>query len=411
MNYFQLFSANKRILLFGVLLVFFSSFGQTFVLALYIPSITQSFEISQGFFSVLYASATLLSAGTLVFVGQKIDYVSLKGFTFFAIIGMVVACLVAAFSFNLAGLFVALFMLRFFGQGLLSHTSMTTMGRFFHKARGKALSIAYLGFPLGEALLPVTVVGAITLIGWRQSMGFTAVLMLLVLLPLSVFFLRKISAAEIVEEQDDKKTHPGEKEPVDLRLWKKREVLQSSLFYLFAPTVFLIGFLQTSLFFFQTYIAGEKGWSIEWMAGSIVAYAIASSFFSLTAGPMVDRFSARKLFPLVLIPLLISLLVLSYGSHKIFAPIFWLLVGITGGIASPVNASLYAETYGTRSLGTVRSLFTFVMVVSTAAGPMVYSFFLDRGFSFVHIHWGAVVVLGLNTLFIFAFSSVLKRRN
>lgn len=409
MNYFQLFSANRPLLLFGLLLVFFSSFGQTFVVALYIPSITQSLDISQSFFSLMYASATLLSAAALVFAGQKIDYVPLKGFTVFAVIGMILACLMAALSFNLFTLFMALFMIRFFGQGLLSHTAMTTMGRFFRIARGKALSIVYLGFPIGEAILPVTVVSLVLMIGWRQTLGLTAILMLVVLLPLSVFLLQKIAVSKVVEEVEDQKNNNKVQEQEDLRIWKKREVLKGRIFYLFTPTVFLIGFLQTSLFFFQTYIAEDKGWSVEWMAGSIMAYAIASSFFSIISGPMVDRFSARKMFPLILIPLMLGLVVLSYGSHKVCAPIFWLLVGITGGMASPVNASLYAEAYGTKSLGTVRSLFTFVMVVSTAMGPVVYSLFLEKGFSFVHIHWGAMVIIILNALFIISFSKAFYR--
>ncbi len=407
MNYFQLFSANKKILLFGVLLVFFSSFGQTFVVALYIPWIIQSFEISQSFFSGMYALATLLSAAALVFVGQKIDHVSLKGFTLFAIIGMIAACLVAAFSFHLSMLFVAVFMLRFFGQGLLSHTAMTTMGRYFKKARGKALSIAYLGFPVGEALLPVSVVSIIMLVGWRETLGLTALIMILVLLPLAVFFLKRASMLNIVEESDEVNTPINLSEDKEERMWKKREVLRGSLFYLYAPTVFLIGFLQTALFFFQTFIAVEKGWTVEWMAGSIMAYAVASSFFSIAAGPLVDRFTARRIFPYVLIPLACGLLVLSYASHQAFTPVFWLLVGITGGISSPVSSSIYAETYGTRSLGTVRSLFTFVMVVSTALGPLVYSLFLERGVPFMHIHFGVVAVIVINILFILAFTKIL----
>jgi MFS family permease len=404
-NYFQLFSANKKILSFGVLLVFFSSFGQTFVVSLYIPWFLKSFEISQSFFSGMYALATLLSASLLIVVGQKIDHVSLKGFSLFAISGMIAACLVAALSFHVLMLFVALFMLRFFGQGLLSHTAMTTMGRYFKKARGKALSIAYLGFPVGEGLLPVLVVSLILLVGWRETLGLTAMLMLIVLLPLAVFLLKGTSSKDVVEEAD-KTVHMISTEHEDSRIWRKREVLHHPLFYLYAPTVFLIGFLQTSLFFFQTFIAAEKGWSIEWMAGSIMAYAIASSFFSIAAGPLIDRFSARKLFPYILIPLLFGLLVLSYASHQLFTPLFWLFIGISGGISSPVNSSLYAETFGTKSLGTVRSLFTFVMVFSTALGPLVYSLFLEWGLSFMMIHWVMICFIILNIGFILALTKI-----
>ena len=184
------------------------------------------------------------------------------------------------------------------------------------------------------------------------------------------------------------------------KLWRQQDVLRTSWFYLLAPTVFLVGFLQTALFFFQTFIAAENGWTNEWMAGSIVAYAGASILTSIVSGPLIDRFSAIRMFPFMLLPLAAGVIVLSLGTHPVIAPAFWLLVGFTGGMNAPVSSSLYAEIFGTRSLGTVRSLFTFVMVVSTALGPVVYSFFLERGLSFDQIHYGAVGVVLLNMLFV-----------
>ena len=148
MNYLQLFKANTRILGFGILLVFFSSFGQTFVVSLYIPWFMDAFQISSSFFSGMYAVATVLSALTLIFIGKIIDQVSLRSFTLFVILGMLLAVLLAGLSVHLLMLFLSVYLLRFFGQGLLSHTAMTTMARYFSKARGKALSVAYLGFPI-----------------------------------------------------------------------------------------------------------------------------------------------------------------------------------------------------------------------------------------------------------------------
>ncbi len=400
LNYYQFFVANKKILLFGILLVFFSSFGQTFIISLFIPWFIQDFDISRSFFSGIYALATLLSASILIYAGKKIDYVPLKGFTLFVIFGMLAACIVTALSRNVVLLFISLFLLRFFGQGLLSHTAMTTMGRFFSKARGKALSIAYLGFPLGEALLPVLVVSIIGLIGWRESFGMIGLFILIVLFPLAIYLLGRPDAIATIETAANipiaGKGDKTNEEP----LWKQADVLRSRAFYLYAPSVFLIGFLQTALFFFQTFIADEKMWRIEWMAASIMAYAVASSLSSIAAGPMVDRYTAARIFPFVLIPLAMGLLVLSYGVSHAFAPVFWFFIGISGGMSSPVNASLYAEKYGARSLGTVRSLFTFVMVVSTAMGPLVYSFFLERSFSFRDIHWLMIAVITVNLLFI-----------
>ncbi|TVR42468.1 MAG: MFS transporter [Bacteroidia bacterium] len=399
MNYIVFFRNNPRILLYGVLLVFFSSFGQTFIVSLYIPSFLESFGISSSFFSALYAGATLLSASTLVFIGKKIDHIPLKRFTLFVIAGIMAACLLTAISGHVVLLFFGIYSLRLFGQGLLSHTALTTMSRYFKKARGKALGIAYLGFPLGESIFPILVAAGIALLGWRETLLVSASLVVLVLLPLSLTFLRGFSRANIKEEHVPD-TMPDNAPEESEKSWTQRSVLGSAWFYLIAPTVFLVGFLQTALFFFQTFIAEFKTWTTEWMAGSIIAYAISSSLTSVASGPLIDRVGARKIFPFVLIPLAMGVLLLSLGSHPVLAPLYWLLVGFTGGINAPVTSALYAEIFGTRSLGAVRSIFTFVMVVSTALGPLVYSFFLDRGFHFDQIHYGVIVVIIINMLYI-----------
>lgn len=400
MNYFQLYKANPRLLSLGMMLVFFSSFGQTFVVSLYIPHFMSSFGISASGFSSLYALATLSSAATLIYAGRKIDHIPLKRFALFVVCGIFLACLLTAVSWNLVVLFFGIYALRFFGQGLLMHTAMTTMSRYFTRSRGKALSIAALGFPLGEAVFPVLVASSTGLFGWRETLVFSAIMIGTVLIPFTIFSLRHIQRERTSEGQSPAGEQQPPREEQPEKLWKQREILSTPWFYIFAPTVFLVGFLQTNLFFFQTFIAEEKGWSTQWMAGSITAYAASSIVMSMIAGPMIDRFSARRIFPFILLPLAAGLVVLSIGTHPLTTPFFWLLVGFTGGMNSPVTSSLYAEIFGTRSLGTVRSLFTFVMVVSTALGPVVYSFFLDRGASFSQIHYVVMGVIAINMLFI-----------
>ncbi|MBW6498959.1 MAG: MFS transporter [Bacteroidales bacterium] len=408
MNYLRFFLSNRKILLFGVLLTLYSSFGQTFILSLYIPGILESFEISSGFYSRLYALATLLSATTLIFFGKVIDHIPLKRFTLIVIFGIIIASLLAAFSFHVVMLFLAVYLLRFFGQGLLSHTSMTTLGRYFSRARGKALSIAYLGFPIGEGLMPIIMISIILWIGWRETFALSAVFILLTLLPLALWLIRGFQGKKVVEgpakEASSERANLKEQ-----RIWKQREIVRSPHFYLFAPTIFLMGFLQTAFFFFQTFIASFKGWSVEWMAASIVAYALSSFLVSMATGPLIDRFSARNIFPFTMGPMALGLLALSSFTHMAVAPFFWLMVGVSAGINTPLTNALYAETYGIRSLGAVRSIFTFVMVVSTALGPVAYSFFLERGFDFDQIHLAIIGVIILNAMLVFASSAIMQK--
>lgn len=408
MNYYRFFLANTKILLFGIFLTFFSGFGQTFVLSLYIPSIISEFGIGTSHYSGIYSAATLCSGITIVFAGKIIDRVPLKKFTLWVITGIFIANLIAGFTMNLIMLFFAIFLLRFFGQGLLSHTAITTMGRYFSKARGKALSIAILGYPLAETIMPIAVLTAIMIIGWRESFLISAVIILVVMLPLILFLIRNFDRKNIREDSNtERKRHNPSPDFSQEKIWGQKDILRNFFFYIFAPSTFVMGFAQTALFYFQIFIAEFKGWSPEWMAINITAYAIASSVSSIFAGPIVDRFSAIRIFPFVLFPLIAGLLVLTFFTSPVATTIFWFLVGISGGTNPTVSNALYAETYGTRNLGSVRSVFSFVMIFSTAAGPVVYSAFLDNGFTFNHIHLGMV---GLILVYIGVIILVLNRK-
>lgn len=399
MNYYKFFTSNYKILLFGISLTFFSAFGQTFLLALYIPEIIEEFDITRQLYSTLYAVATLISGFTIIFAGKIIDKRNLKTFTLWIVAGFIVANILAGLASNLVMLVLAIFTLRFFGQGMSTHTAATAMGRYFSRSRGKALSLMHLGFPFAETIFPISVVTLITIVGWRNTFFLSAALIALVLLPLVLYFLHKFTAKNIVELPADK-IEKKQEAPISLQYWSQRKLMRSLFFYLIAPSVFLVGFLQTALFFYQVYIAEFKGWSREWMALSITAFAVSSLLSSILTGPLCDRFTARRVFPYVLIPLASGLLLVSAFSHPATAMVMWFLVGITGGANPTTTNAMYAEIFGTRSLGSIRSVFTFVMVVSTALGPVVYSLFLENGYNFNFIHILSAMAIFLNILWI-----------
>ena len=65
-------SLNLKVIIFGFIFTFFSSFGQSFFLGLFNTSIRDTLLISHGQFGSIYASATLLSSLILVWFGKKL---------------------------------------------------------------------------------------------------------------------------------------------------------------------------------------------------------------------------------------------------------------------------------------------------------------------------------------------------
>ena len=76
---------SLKILIFGFIFTFFSSFGQSFFIGLFNTSIRVDMNITHGQFGTIYATATLLSSLTLIWLGKKIDDIKLLYFSLFVI--------------------------------------------------------------------------------------------------------------------------------------------------------------------------------------------------------------------------------------------------------------------------------------------------------------------------------------
>ncbi len=63
---------SLKVIIFGFIFTFFSSFGQSFFLGLFNSSIRETLSISHGQFGSIYATATLLSSFILIWVGKKL---------------------------------------------------------------------------------------------------------------------------------------------------------------------------------------------------------------------------------------------------------------------------------------------------------------------------------------------------
>ena len=151
----------KRILLattpelsLGLFLIFSSSVGQTFFISLFSGEIRNAFNLSHGMFGIIYSVATLTSATLFFWLGKLTDQFNLT------VLGLITLGILSGFSFLLSSadtlhiLFLSLLGLRLFGQSMISHIAVTAMARWFSKKRGRALSIALMGHPIGEAILP-----------------------------------------------------------------------------------------------------------------------------------------------------------------------------------------------------------------------------------------------------------------
>ena len=395
MNLLQFTIRNKRLIFFGFALTFFSSFGQTFLVSLFVPGFLESFGITNAYFGSLYSAATLGSAFILAWAGALIDKVSLKKYVLTITGGYIVGIGIVASSQWIWMLFIGLLGIRLFGQGLMGHTAHTTMGRYFVTTRGRALSLTNLGFSFGEAVLPITITALIGAVGWRMGWAWISFFVML-LLPGIIIYTLGYSPGQNGEHVS--RSGNGNTEQGTGHHWRRRLVLSDTHFYLLLPGALAAPFLLTGFFLYQTQLAEFKGWDMEIMATAFVAFAVSKSASSLITGSLIDRFTACRVFPFFLIPLLAGFGSLLVSGEPVTVFIYMFLAGVSMGAAFTINTALYVELYGTANLGTIRSMMTMFMVISTAASPVLFGFLLDAGHSFELIIKGAIAIVILSVL-------------
>ena len=371
-------SLSLKVIVFGFIFTFFSSFGQSFFLGLFNSSIRDALSISHGQFGSIYASATLLSSLVLVWIGKKIDDVNILKFAAYVIIFLSASCFIFSKISSVIFLFIAIFLMRLAGQGLTSHTASTTISRFFEKNRGRALSTGWLGLSLAEFSLPVLIVFLLTFIEWRDIWLSISILVIIVLPVVSYLLVKDVKL-------DTREKSNSSNSTKEIRQWTRIEVLKDYRFYIISMTMLAMPWIATGSFVYQSFITTSKEWGPYIIAQSFMAYSIFSVITLFIAGFLIDKFSSRRLLIYMNIPLFLATIVLFYFNSQISSFLFFGMIGITNGLANVLGSSTWAEIYGVKYIGSIKALTTALMVFATAFGTALFGILIDYGFSIEQI--------------------------
>jgi len=390
------FSLNKKIIIFGFIFTFFSSFGQSFFLGLFNAPIRNELGITHGQFGSIYAVATIFSSLLFIWVGKKIDDFRLLNYSFFVIILLFFSTLFFSFINSIYFLAVGIFLMRFSGQGLMGHISTTAISRYFDKSRGRALSIIWLGMSTAEFIFPVLAIYFLTVYSWRNVWQGISIIIILILPLIINFTIRKINFESREDDLEDKlKTK--------IKSWKRTEVLKDFRFYIISSNMLAMPWIFTGMAVYQSFISDSKLWEIYTIPKAFMAYSIASIITLFLSGYLVDRFTSRKLIPIMNIPLLLAMIVLFYSKQEISAYFFLGLIGISNGFGNILGSSIWAEIYGVKYIGSIKALTTAFMVFSTALGTAVFGFLIDNGFTIENIAFicGSYIIASISLLVLF----------
>ncbi len=386
---------NLKIIIFGFIFTFFSSFGQSFFLGIFNSDIRNELSITHGQFGTIYAAATLLSSVLLIWVGKKIDDINISRFAFFVILLLSFSCFFFSKISSILILFISVFLMRFSGQGMMSHTATTTVSRYFTKSRGKALSISWLGLSTAEFILPVMMIYLLTIYEWK-SIWITISVLIFIFLPSVSYFLVKnlnFESREIIKDEKYKVEN--------IYQWKRIEVLKDYRFYVICANMLAMPWIATGVFVYQSFILESKNWGPYVIAQSFMIYSVLSVITLFFSGLLIDKFTSRKLLIYMNIPLLLATVVLFYFNNPLSSFFFLGLIGVSNGFANVLGSSTWAEIYGVKHIGSIKALTTALMVFSTAFGTALFGILIDAGLSIEQISIVSAIYISISLFSLF----------
>ena len=362
---------DPKLLIYGFLIIFFASYGQTFFIALFNDDIKDLYNLSDGQFGMIYALATTFSSLLLINFAKLIDFIDLRIYSFLVTLGLLLPCVAIYFlPENIFFLFLIIFALRFFGQGAMTHAGITSMTRYFGENRGKAISFGNLGGMLGVMFLPIIIVYLNKFFDFKQIWLFCS-LSIILFLPVLYYTLSNQSERQI-------KFHDSIKN--EKKIWTTLQVIKNKKFLIYLPLTTSFSFIGTGLMFHQIFIFTQKGWTLDMLGTGFIFLGAFSIIGLLLGGPLIDLLNPKKAIVYLMLPIFIGIIVLLLFENFYFLIIYMSLYGLNLGISAPFTGSLWADLFGLESLGTVKALFHAIVVLASALSPVIFGYIIDWGF-------------------------------
>ena len=383
-----------KFLLFGALVMFWSSPGQTYLISLFADEMRADFDLTHLQLGSLYTIATLVSASILWPAGMLVDRLPLARFVWWISAIMALSTSAVTLVSGPATLFLGILVVRFLGQGMMSHIAVTAMARRYVAERGRAIAIAGFGFPIAEGILPPIITIGLTIFHWKSIWTAMGLAVGLTLLPTIPFLLKRTA------NQDGEGAKHVDYRQAYFRHWTRAEMLRDPRFFMIAPLVMTMSAIFTGLIFHQKFIIGTaKNWDFLWWSFCFVIFAACQVVGSFLSGWLVDRISARYITPYVLLPFGFSLIILGWAENELWSLAILSTMGLSAGATNPVFSSLWAELYGTDHLGGIRAVGAVLSVFASALGPVIVGWGLDRNVSIM-------TLTSFSILIVFATSSL-----
>jgi MFS family permease len=251
------------------------------------------------------------------------------------------------------------------------------LSRWFDRARGRAMGIAYLGIGVGGAIVPVLAFALTEWFGWRGALRALGLIMIVVALP-AAFFVREPAAPPV---------HRGVS-PLSIRT-----ILGRPTFYLLMiGSMASIGAVGGTMQNLALYLSLDRQFA-QGSIDTILSLVLVGSIIGrLLMGWLADRWPKQRVMLLIYLIVAATIPPLFYAPTPEILAICAFLFGIGLGGDYMIIPLMAAEMYGLAVMGRVMGLVLTADGVAEAVVPMVVAGIRDRTGSY---ETGFLMLLGL----------------
>lgn len=301
--------------------------------------------------------------------------------------------------------------IRFSGQGMLTLTSRTMLGRWFERRRGFAaavsgpfVSFAFAGAPL---LLSLWIARA----GWREAWVEMAIVVAVVMGGLGWLLFRE-TPEECGLHVDGDAAAPDARtlEPSSSARdagetgapggdFTRREALRTAAFWLVTFAIGSQAMVGTGITFHIVSLGAEMGLAERSAVSIFLPIAVVSAGVGFLAGAAVDRVPIRRLIMVMMAAQTIMFSAMAHFADPVLrvgAVLGW---GIASGFYGPLTVAAIPNFFGRTHLGAIQGAMMSAIVIASALGPSALAALRDAFDSYVP---GLYLMVALPALVFFA---------
>lgn len=289
------------------------------------------------------------------------------------------------------------------GSGSLPNSVL--ISGWFPRRRGFALGIVSSGISVGQAILAPLLALVIIAFGWRCGFGVTAVLLIVVNLPLAWFLLRDPKSPSVRSPSSfparRPSSHPidepfpsessaveSEKRDVSLRRGETRgtlwwDGLLVPSFWWLNLSYFVCGFTDFFIYNHLVIYARDLGYFEMTAASAMSVVAVAGIVGTLVIGAWSDRASPKNLMGWSYVSRAVGFVLLGFAvGTPISLFVFSFVTGASFLATIPLSAVITRRLFGQHLMGTFYGIVSLAHQVGAAAGIFLGGLVFDASGSY-----------------------------